>query len=101
MFKSILPVAKRTGGTEGKDSNTHPILPDEGKENNHPGSSLPQLSQKSPTKASLPHSYDGKRNHLLKFSDPKAVEAMTTDHDFEKLLVRCILPVHAQSMSPI
>ncbi|KAF8525961.1 armadillo-type protein [Hysterangium stoloniferum] len=92
MFKSILPTAKRNAGSDGKDLNATPFSPaGEGKENNRPGS-LPQISQKSPVKASLPitpHSYDGKRvQHIqtVHFPGKKLGENLATDREFEKLL---------------
>ncbi|KIJ51427.1 hypothetical protein M422DRAFT_26843 [Sphaerobolus stellatus SS14] len=90
MFKNILPTGKRSGSSEDKSTVATSVFPpaNDGKENNRP-SSLPQISQRSPSKTSLPHSMDGRRApsiQTLKFQDPKALQAITTDREFEKLL---------------
>lgn len=79
MFKSILPAAKRVPGSD--------VVANigEGKENSRPGGSLPQINQRSPTK-SLYH------NATLRHTEP-----LTTDREFEKLLVS----VHLCAMHPI
>ena len=96
MFKSILPTAKRNPGADSKEYAATPFHATgggEGKENSRPGS-LPQITQRSTTKAAFPnppHSYDSKREHqnqTMRNPDKKDVEPLATDREFEKLLVR-------------
>lgn len=108
MFKSILPAAKRNPGADAKDSAMtpfHAASGGEGKENSRP-SSLPQITQRSPTKTTFPnapHSYDGKKNHYPQALQPNKnpVEPLATDREFEKLLVRVHLHTCSYPIEPI
>ena len=99
MFKSILPTKRIPSSDLTSSTPFHAIANADGKENNRPAS-LPQISQKSPTRPSFPstpHSYDGRRGQpppAVRFPDkiPAAVSAV--DQEFDKMLVRARPPCY-------